>query len=197
MARLIGKINPECWTEHLAFVRAGGIEIGHLAAPPRNDNTLSGLCENLRLARRITGALPAMENIAMLLDPPGSTMSEACWLAASGTDLLLDLHNVHTNSINFNYDPYALLAAIPLERASIIHIAGGRSIRGGRILDDHLHETSDEVYGLLRWVAARAPRSLTVILERDGNYPRMETLLMEIDSARAALKEGRNDRSKI
>ncbi len=201
MARLIDKIRPECWTEHLAFVRAGRIEIGHLAAPPRNENTLAGLCENIELARRITGAAPAMENIATLIDPPGSTMSEARWIsgaiAASGSDLLLDLHNVHTNSINFGYDPYEFLASIPLCKVSIIHIAGGRSMRGGRILDDHLHRTPDEVYSLLRWVAARADRPLTVMLERDGNYPRMEELLVELGRARSALKEGRRDRTTI
>jgi len=30
MARLVDRIRPESWSEHLAFVRAGGIEIGHL-----------------------------------------------------------------------------------------------------------------------------------------------------------------------
>ena len=34
-ARLIDEVQPEFWSEHLAFVRGGGIEIGHLAAPPR------------------------------------------------------------------------------------------------------------------------------------------------------------------
>ena len=201
MARLIDKIRPECWSEHLAFVRAGGIEIGHLAAPPRNDNTLSGLCENVRLARRITGSAPAIENIATLIDPPGSTMNEARWITgaikASGSDLLLDLHNVYTNSINFGFDAYELLAGLPLRNVSTIHIAGGRSIGAGRRLDDHLHETPGAVFALLRWVAARTARPLTVILERDGNYPRMEDLLAELDQARAALKEGRHDRAAI
>ena len=36
-ARLVEEIQPEFWSEHLAFVRGGGIEIGHLAAPPRTD----------------------------------------------------------------------------------------------------------------------------------------------------------------
>ena len=34
MARLVERIQPESWSEHLAFVRAGEIEIGHLAAVP-------------------------------------------------------------------------------------------------------------------------------------------------------------------
>lgn len=47
VARVIGWLEPESWSEHLAFVRAGGIEIGHLAAPPRNDETLEGLMRNV------------------------------------------------------------------------------------------------------------------------------------------------------
>ena len=35
VARLVDDVKPEGWSDHLAFVRAGGIELGHLAAPPR------------------------------------------------------------------------------------------------------------------------------------------------------------------
>src|SRR5580698_1864505 len=40
LARITGMVEPESWSEHLAFVRGGGREIGHLAAPPRNCNTV-------------------------------------------------------------------------------------------------------------------------------------------------------------
>jgi len=39
MARLVEQVRPQFWSEHLAFVRGGGIEIGHLAAPPRIADT--------------------------------------------------------------------------------------------------------------------------------------------------------------
>ena len=52
----------------------------------------------------------------------------------------------------------------------------------------------DAVYALLAELARRAPRPLTVILERDGDYPRMEILLAQLDRARAALAEGRSAR---
>jgi uncharacterized protein (UPF0276 family) len=64
-------------------------------------------------------------------------------------------------------------------------------MRSGRILDDHLHDVPDEVYGLLSALAARVEHPLTVILERDGAYPRIEDLLAELDRARAALEVGR------
>src|SRR5688572_30601883 len=37
LARVVGWLEPEFWSEHLAFVRGGGMEVGHLAAPPRNE----------------------------------------------------------------------------------------------------------------------------------------------------------------
>ena len=103
LARLVEELRPETWSEHLAFVRGGGHEIGHLAAPPRTASTIEGAAKNLTSARQIVGALPAVENIASLIDPPGSRYDEPAWiseiLSLSGTELLLDLHNVYTNAV--------------------------------------------------------------------------------------------------
>ncbi len=43
MARVAEAVRPAFWSEHLAFVRGGGREIGHLAAPPRTGATIEGL----------------------------------------------------------------------------------------------------------------------------------------------------------
>ncbi|MBI4908909.1 MAG: DUF692 domain-containing protein [Acidobacteria bacterium] len=194
MARLIEHVRPESWSEHLAFVRGGGIEIGHLASPPRNANVVESTLANVERATRITGVAPAMENVASFIDPPCSSLTEAAFLASMARSLpagmLLDLHNIYTNSINFGYDPYVLLETFPLDRVASIHIAGGRWM-GRRMLDDHLHDVPDPVYELLAYVASRTARPLTVILERDGAYPRMEDLLAQIDMARAAVARGR------
>lgn len=201
IARLVETIRPEGWSEHLAFVRGGGYEIGHLAAPPRTAATIEGAAKNFAFARQIVGALPTVENIASLIDPPGSQVDEPAWiseiLSLSGTDLLLDLHNVYTNSVNFGFDPFDFLASIPWNRVTTIHIAGGEWIAGDsspathRMLDDHLHDVPVPVYDLLRAAGACAPRPLTVILERDGLYPPMQELLAQLRTARNALAEGR------
>lgn len=200
IARLIHDVEPEAWSEHLAFVRAGGHEIGHLAAPPRSEASVENTARNLRKAVHLIGAQPAMENIATLIQPPCSPLSEPAWMAqiarASGCDLLLDLHNLYANSVNFRFDPLQFLEELPLERVRTIHIAGGRWITapdGGSqyLLDDHLHAVTGPVYELLAEVAARAQQPLTVILERDGKYPEMPLLLAELEKARQALKMGR------
>jgi uncharacterized protein (UPF0276 family) len=198
MARLCDEVAPQFWSEHLSFVRGGGIEIGHLAAPPRTEATIAGALANLARAKQIVGVAPHVENVATLIDPPGSDRDEASWLSAivrnSESKLLLDLHNLHANALNFNFEPHDFLARIPAERISTIHLAGGKWIgRNGaqRLLDDHLHDVPDPVYELLEAVAARAPQPLTVIIERDGNFPSIESLLAELDRARQAVARGR------
>lgn len=199
MARLVDQVRPHGWSEHLAFVRGGGFEIGHLAAAPRTQETVEAASENLSLATALIGSKPVMENIATLIDPPGSALSESCWvtaiLAAADCDLLLDLHNVYANGLNLGYDPRAFLRQLPPERIKMIHIAGGKFISAPdgrpRLLDDHLHDVPDPVFELLEDAAALSPNPVTVILERDGAYPSMDCLLFQISMARKALARGR------
>lgn len=200
MVRLCEEVKPTFWSEHLAFVRGGGIEIGHLAAPPRTEATIEGALANLARAKRIVGVAPQVENVATLIEPPGSDRDEAAWLSAiirnSESDLLLDLHNLHANALNFGFDAPEFIARIPIERVATIHLAGGKWIgpQGTqRLLDDHLHDVPDPVYELLAAVAARAPQALTVILERDGNFPSIASLLAQVDRAREAVARGRAD----
>jgi len=198
MARLADIVRPVAWSEHLAFVRAGGHEVGHLAAPPRTAPTVEGAIANLERAARAVGARPAVENIATLVEPPLSAMGEAEWTRAivrgAGVPMLIDLHNLYANGVNFGTDPAALMAAMPLERVDLVHLSGGHWIERGatrRLLDDHVHDPPDPVYALLEQLAAATQRPLTVIIERDGRYPSMDALLEQVGRAREALKRGR------
>ena len=179
-------------------MRAGGIEIGHLAAPPRTLATVEGVARNVERARAVVGEAPWLENAATLIQPPASTFDEPDWIAraidAAGCGLLLDLHNLYANARNFGQTPSAVLDAMPLERVRCVHLAGGRSFGPPgrlRLLDDHLHEVPDEVFDLLTQAGARMPEPVMVIIERDGRYPPMQELLAELDRARVALARGR------
>jgi uncharacterized protein len=198
-ARVAALVRPLFWSEHLAFVRGGGVEIGHLCAPPRTPATVAGAVRNVARAAEVVGGRPLLENVATLIDPPGSTQDEAGWITAvlrgTGCDLLLDLHNLYANAINFGREPRALLAALPAELIAAVHLAGGRWVKGARgdrrLLDDHLHDVPAPVYQLLAEVGALTPRPLTVILERDGAFAGVGPLLDQLDRARTALACGR------
>ena len=49
---------------------------------------------------------------------------------------------------------------------------------------------------MLEELAALAPQPLTVVLERDGAYPPMSDLLLELQLARAAMRRGRERRTR-
>jgi uncharacterized protein len=201
MARLVNVVEPQGWSEHLAFVRAGGVEIGHLAAPPRTNAVIEGTLANISAATKIIGALPQLENIATLISPPCSTMDEAAWITKiirlSGAPLMLDMHNLYANAVNYGESPEALLASMPLDRVQCVHLSGGVWINEPgnsgkqRLLDDHIHDVPDEVFALLTELATRAPQPLTIIIERDGAYPQFDHLLRQLARAREALAAGR------
>jgi uncharacterized protein (UPF0276 family) len=199
IARLVERVQPDHWSEHLSFVRAGGIEIGHLAAAPYAPPTLAGALRNLERAREVVGVPPQLENIATLLTPPGScwTESEFICRVLRGADaaMLLDLHNLYANACNSDGDPFAVLDSLPLERVASVHLSGGHWEDGpdgrSRLIDDHIHDPPPRVYELLEALAFKAPQHLTVIIERDGRYPDFPALLEQIARARGALAAGR------
>lgn len=205
LSRVIDYLAPDFWSEHLAFVRAGRMEIGHLAAPPRTLHTIDGTLANLERVKKTVGSYPVLENIATLIDPPGSKMSEPQWvrqiLRQSGCHQLLDLHNLYTNAVNFGFDPIEYLRAFPLDQVRLVHLSGGHWIkepygfesrpRGERLLDDHVHDIPDAVYDLLGILAQTVPQPLTVIIERDGEYPEFQSLLNQIQNAKQILKTAR------
>ena len=203
MARWVDRLSPESWSEHLAFVRAGGVEIGHMAAPPRTGATVAGAIANIERATQLIGRAPMMENIATLVAPPASTLLEGEWTSAivnaTQSPLLLDLHNLYVNALNFGVDPFDLLATMPLERVASVHLSGGEWISAPsgarRLLDDHRHDPPAAIYALLQVLAARASQPLSVVIERDGDYPAIEVLLAQMERARAAVAAGRAQRA--
>jgi uncharacterized protein len=199
VAALASRIEPDHWSEHLAFVRAGGFEIGHLAAAPYRPETLEGTLRNVERAQHVVGRLPHLENIATSIRPPGSLWSEEQFIDAvlqgTRTPMLLDLHNLYANAWNFGRDPLELLRAMPLEKVRSVHLSGGCIVRdaagNARLVDDHLHDPPDVVFELLQVVGAQATCGLTVILERDGLFPDFNAVLRQLSLARAALARGR------
>jgi uncharacterized protein (UPF0276 family) len=202
VARVINAIEPEAWSEHLAFVRTPDRELCHLAAPPWSEETVETTVKNIHVASKAIGSLPHLENIATLYHPVGSTMSEADWttkiIKGARTKLLIDLENIYANSRNFRTDWLTDMLNFPLAEVHYVHIAGGHEAAdeaGEYFLDDHLHPVAEEVYILLEELASRVSQPLTVILERDGNYPVFEQTKSELNEARKALSRGRKRQS--
>jgi uncharacterized protein (UPF0276 family) len=190
LARLARKLDAPLVSEHLAFVRAGGIESGHLLPLPRTRETLEIVVRNVRAAQAVLPVPLALENIATLFEWPGAEMDEAEFLTQvlERTDawLLLDLANLHANSRNHHLDPAAFLARIPLERIAYVHMAGGVARADGLYHDTHAHALPAAVLALLETLCARGSPP-GVLIERDDRFPPDAELNAELDAISAMI----------
>ncbi|WP_311922612.1 DUF692 domain-containing protein [Microbispora sp. H10836] len=121
-------------SEHVAFVRAGGVEAGHLLPVPRTREALSVIVENVREAQDALPVPLALENVAALFGWPDDELTEARFLGElverTGVRLLVDVANLYTNQVNLGLDARRALDALPLEAVAYVHVAGGHAHDG-------------------------------------------------------------------
>lgn len=186
MATLVNRLNPPWWSEHIAFTRAGGVDIGHLSPVPFTHEALDALCRNIRRVQAEIEAPLILENITYTLRWPGAEMTEAQFLyeLVSRTDcgLLLDITNLYTNSVNWGYDPIAFLDELPLERVVQFHFVGGHW-RGDQLIDSHSEPTPPEIWELMA-EACKRTSVRGILLERDENLPPFRDIVAELARAR-------------
>ncbi|MGW2545006.1 DUF692 domain-containing protein [Kitasatospora sp. NPDC001574] len=192
LAETAGALGSPLVTEHLAFVRAGGLEAGHLLPVPRTRDALDVIAENVRIAQDQLPVPLALENIAAQLAWPDDELTEGQFLAElverTGVRLLIDVANLHTNRVNLGIDPAAELDRLPLEALAYVHVAGGTMI-DGVWHDTHAHPVTEPVLEVLAELCARvAPPG--VLLERDAAFPPPAELAAELDAVRRVLDGG-------
>jgi uncharacterized protein len=192
LSRLAASLDAPFVSEHIAFVRAGGIEAGHLLPLPRTREALHILVENVREAKAALPVPLALENIATLFEWPDPEMDEVTFLSEvleqADTLLLLDVSNLYANARNHNWNPIAFLDRIPLARLAYVHIAGGIE-RRGLYHDTHAHAIPGGALDLLEELSARvAPPG--VLLERDDRFPPEAELIAELEAITSAIERG-------
>jgi uncharacterized protein (UPF0276 family) len=184
LARLARRVDAPLVSEHIAFVRGGGIESGHLLPMPRTKEAIELVVANILEAKAALDVPLAVENIASLFEWPGAEMDEATFLAEvverADVMLLLDIANVYANARNHGYDPHDLLDRIPLARIAYVHVAGGAE-RDGLYHDTHRHDLNRGVLDLLADLCARTAIP-GVMLERDDNFPPDAQINAELDA---------------
>jgi uncharacterized protein (UPF0276 family) len=192
LGRLATRLGAPLVSEHLSFVRAGGVESGHLLPLPRTRDALDVVVANVRAAKAALPVPLALENVACLFDWPDGEMDEAAFLGEvlerADVGLLLDIENVYANARNHGWDPVAFLDRIPLERIAYVHIAGGVE-RQGLYHDTHTFPVPAAVLDLLTELCSRTAVP-GVMLERDDRFPKPAELYAELDAIDAAAARG-------
>lgn len=180
-------------SEHVAFVRAGGREIGHLTELPLTRQAARVVTRNVDRLRRMLPDVPLLlENVARGFLFPDGEMGEGTFHAevaeATGCDLLLDVGNLYANAVNAGRDPEALLAEYPLDRVAMLHVAGG-VWEHGFYYDTHAHPIPPEVLALTARALERVG-PVPILLERDAGFERVEDVLDEVARLRALDRGG-------
>lgn len=176
-------------SEHIAYVRAAGREIGHLQPVPRTRTALEVIVANVRIAQENLDVPLALEHVAAVLAWPDDEFTEAQFVAEiierTGAMLVLDVANLYSSYINFGADPTTALDVLPLERIAYVHVAGG-ALRAGVWHDTHTDPVGEPVLALLAELASRTTLP-AVMLERDGNYPAPSVLAGELAAIRSTV----------
>ncbi len=176
-------------SEHLAFVRGGGVEAGHLLPVPRTRESLRVVTENVRRAQDALPVPLALENVAAVFGWPGDELTEAQFLAElverTGVGLLIDVANLYTNQVNLGLPAVAALDALPLDHLAYVHVAGGYE-HHGLWHDTHTMAAPQAVLDLLTELCARTSPP-GVLLEWDDDYPSDAVLAGELSRIRTAM----------
>ena len=190
--RLVDEFDPVLVSEHAVWSSANGVWFADLLPLPRTGDALRRLAEGVDRYQEAIGRRILIENPTNYL-PFVSEMDEPDFLTEiavrTGCGLLLDVNNVYLSARNCGIDPEQYIEALPADRIEEIHIAGyeaDENLGEALLIDSHAAPVSEAVWNLLDVTLAHlGPRP--VLLERDGNLPRFETLMEERRLAAAAL----------
>jgi hypothetical protein len=184
LALVSEQVDAPLVSEHVAFVRAGGHEAGHLLPVPYTWDALAVVAANIRIAQAELSVPLAVENPAALLRWPDDELTPADFLTElterTGVSLLVDVANLHGDVVNHGLDALATLDRLPWERVAYLHVAGG-VLHDGLYHDTHLHPIVPEVLDLLAAAVERCQHGAAYLLERDGDYPPVDEFHAECD----------------
>lgn len=174
-----------CYSEHLSYCADEG-HLYDLMPIPFTEDAVHYVAARIRWTQDIVGRRLAIENVSYYA-APGREMDEIQFINAildeADCDLLLDINNIHVNSINHGYDAEQFLKSLPAKRIAYAHVAGHYVEAEDLRIDTHGSDVIDPVWKLLE-AAYRHFGVFPTLLERDFNIPPVAKMLEEVDIIR-------------
>jgi uncharacterized protein (UPF0276 family) len=180
--RFLDQHDIRYYSEHLSYCTDDG-HMYDLMPIPFTEEAIKHVSSRIRRTQDLLERRIAMENVSYYA-APGAQLSEIEFINAileeADCDLLLDVNNIHVNSINHRYDPIEFLRALPGERIAYGHIAGHSKLAEDLIVDTHGAEVIPDVWTMLD-KAYEFFGVFPTLLERDFNFPPVSELMAELD----------------
>jgi uncharacterized protein len=176
--------NSKIYSEHLSYSKCNNAHLYDLLPIPFTSDAIKHVADRIRTVQDLLERKIAIE-IVSYYSPVAPELTEIEFINAilkeADCELLLDVNNVYVNGFNHQYDVYAFINQLPMERVSYIHMAGHEKVSDTLIIDTHGEAIIDPVYDLFAYAIQRIKRNVPVLLERDFNIPEMEELQQEIE----------------
>ena len=162
-------------SEHLGWTRVAGLHVTLPLPMPYTDETVAAVAARMRLLNTVAPVVAFENNVSYFaIDDPAREpefLNAIC--RAAPCSLLLDLHNVHTQCLNFGTDPVDYVDRLDLERVVQVHLSGGSEsepdwVPSRRVfrLDSHDGPVPEPVWSLLERILPRCPNLRGVVVER-------------------------------
>ena len=180
------------YSEHLSYC-GDDAHLYDLMPIPFTAEAVRHCAARIRRTQDLLGRRIAIENVSYYT-PVGAEMDELAFIRAvvaeADCELLLDVNNIHVNSINHRQDAAAFLAGLPLDRVAYIHVAGHYDEAADLKIDTHGSAVIEPVWALLaRAYALCGP--VPTLLERDFNFPPLAELYAEVERIQALQQAAR------
>ncbi|MCW8869943.1 MAG: DUF692 domain-containing protein [Proteobacteria bacterium] len=176
------RYNCPLYTEHISYCSDGG-QLYDLMPIPFNQSTADYVTDRVKRVQDILGERMALENASYYLRQPGSDMTELDFILTlldqADCYLHLDVNNVYVNATNHDYDAKAFIRQLPADRIVYGHIAGHEQKSDDLIIDTHGSDVIDPVWLLLDY-SYQQHGLFPTLLERDFDFPSLESLLSEV-----------------
>lgn len=193
--RFLAEVNALCrrmrapfYSDHLVYSTVNGGQLHDLLPLPFNAEAIGHVLDRIAEVKKRLEVPLVLENATFYAHMPGGTMDEASFLCTvleqGDVGLLLDVNNVYVNSRNQGFDPRAFIDRMPFDRVRQLHLAG-HTLRKHVIIDTHIGPIIDPVWDLYRYTLKRAGRLIPTLIEWDQEIPPLDTVLDEVDRARA------------
>jgi len=189
LSRLVDRIEPGLVSEHVSWGRLARRHFNELLPLPYTREALDLVAARVDETQEALGRRILVENIAAYVTFAESELAEAQFLAElaarTGCGLLLDVNNVHVNTLNHGGDARAFIDAIPGAAVAEFHVAGFEP--GPITIDTHGRPVAQPVWALYEHALARiGPRP--TLVEWDIDIPPFDVLRQEAAKAQERLE---------
>ena len=164
-------------TEHFGFMTGHNFHDGAPLSIPYTPSTLAIGIDRLSRIQQACNCPVGLENLAFAyhlneVKRHGEFLFKL--IEPLNGFIILDLHNLYCQMMNFDLDFESLISAYPLDRVREIHISGGSwepsMLEPGRMIrrDTHNDSVPDEVFELFKKALPLCPNLKFVVLEQIG-----------------------------